>query len=204
MTNPPEENGDPNVEPDPFAETQFGQTPNLKKEPTQPDPQQPDPQFGQTPQFGDGAQPAQDPFGQPQPGQPQYGAAPGYPGGGYPGNPYPANPYPAGPAGASGPAPANSMVSAIVLTVLGFLATCVTCLSLVAGIIGIVAIVKANAVNGQWQRGDAAGAQRSADDAKKWSNIGWIVFAVAIVLWVIGLIVLAATGNSAGYYDFSS
>lgn len=147
--------------------------------------QQPPP-FGEQPQYG-GQQPPQfgeqPQYGQPQYGQPQYGAMPGTP---------------------AGAPPANNMVSAIIVTVLGFLFTCVSCISLVAGILGVVAIVKANAVNQLWNAGDGPSAQRNADEAKKWANIAWIVFGVSVVLWIIFLIVIAATGTGVGYYDFST
>ncbi|GAA4659920.1 CD225/dispanin family protein [Gordonia humi] len=233
MTNPPGNNGDSADQPDPFAETQFGQPrPDAPQPPQGGDNPAPTPnpfgenpfakdapQFGeQPPQYGqpqsgsDYGQPQGQPdYGQPQGGAPQYGQQPPTYGQPQPDQPqygqqpfgavpqYPANPY-AG--AAAGPAPSNSMASAIIVTVLGFIGAWFTCLTLVAGIIGIVAIVKANGVNGLWTAGDAAGSQRAAADAKKWSNIAWIAFGVAIALWIILIVILFAVGGSAGYYHF--
>jgi len=56
-----------------------------------------------------------------------------------------------------GPPPENNLVWAI-------LATCLCCIPL-----GIVSIIKANKVNELWLRGDAAGAHKAADDAKKYA-----------------------------------
>ncbi|GAA3956094.1 CD225/dispanin family protein [Gordonia caeni] len=189
MTTPNDDNPgnpeDPNQTPGGFGEQQpppFGEQPQYGgQQPPQFGEQPPygeQPQYGQTPQYGQQPQ-----YGQPQYGQPQYGATPGTP---------------------AGAPPANNMVSAIIVTVLGFLFTCVSCISLVAGILGVVAIVKANAVNQLWNAGDAPSAQRNADEAKKWANIAWIVFGVSVVLWIIFLIVIAATGTGVGYYDFST
>ncbi|MDR2281507.1 MAG: DUF805 domain-containing protein [Gordonia sp. (in: high G+C Gram-positive bacteria)] len=82
MTYPPQNPGDPNAQPDPFGQTQFGQTPNLDKgQPQTPPPAygapQGQPQYGQQPPaYGQAPQPD---FGQ-QPGgyapQPQYGQNP--------------------------------------------------------------------------------------------------------------------------------
>ncbi|GAC79967.1 Uncharacterized membrane protein YhaH, DUF805 family [Gordonia malaquae] len=82
MTYPPQNPGDPNAQPDPFGQTQFGQTPNFDKgQPQTPPPAygapQGQPQYGQQPPaYG---QPPQPEFGQ-QPGgyapQPQYGQNP--------------------------------------------------------------------------------------------------------------------------------
>lgn len=145
-----------------------------------------------------GKNPDEQPFGgDPQYGAPQYGA-PQY------GAPQYGAPQYGQPMGmAAGPMPANSMASSIVVTVLGFLFTCGSCISLAAGIIGVVAIVKANSVSSLWSMGNAAAAQAAADDAKKWSNIAWIVFGVSIVLWIVLLIVLFSTGSTVGYYNFN-
>lgn len=144
------------------------------------------------PNGGEVPNPGQPQYGQPQYGQPQYG------------QPQYGQQFPAGGGVPAGAPPANSMASSIVVTVVGFLFTCFSCISLVAGIIGIVAIVKANSVNTLWNTGNAGAAQGAADEAKKWSNIAWIVFGVSIALWIVALIVIAATGGSVGYYDFSN
>lgn len=141
-------------------------------------------------------------YGQPDYSQPQYGQ-PDYSQQQY-GQPAYGQPFGASGGVPAGPPPANSLASSIVVTVLGFLFTCGSCISLAAGIIGIVAIVKANSVNGLWNSGNAAGAQSAADEAKKWSNIAWIVFGVSIVLWIVAMIVMVVSGSTVGYYDFST
>ncbi len=80
---------------------------------------------------------------------------PNYGQGGY-GQPYGA--YVGGPP--PGPEPDNNLVWAILTTVL-------CCLPL-----GIVAIVKSTSVSKLWAAGDFAGAQKAADDAKKWAMWG--------------------------------
>lgn len=72
-----------------------------------------------------------------------------------------------------GPPPNNNLVLAILTTVL-------CCLPL-----GIVGIVKAAEVNSKWNAGDFAGAQKSADDAKRFSIIGIVVGVVLIVLYLV-------------------
>ena len=193
-------------QPDPFAETQIGgPVPNLNKDQTPPadpfqapatgNPFEP-PATGnpfEAPAAGSFEPPVGNPFdpqpqtgqpyGQPQYGQAQYGAVP----------PYPGAPYQAGPAGAAGTPPDNSLVSAVLLTILSFLGVC-SVLGIVSLVLGIVALVKANAVNTKWNMGDAAGAQQAADEAKKFSNIGWIVFGVSVAIFVILMIIGAAAG----------
>lgn len=168
MTNPPGNPGDPNAEPDPFAQTQFGQTPDLNKGPQQPQEPFAAPQYGQPqqPQFG------QPQYGQPQYGQPQYGQ-PAY----------------GAPGGAPGMEPDNNLVWAILSTVL-------CCLPL-----GIVSIVKSTSVSKLWAMGDYAGAQKAADDAKKfamWSAIAavawWVIF---VIIYVV--IIAAAVSSTSTY-----
>lgn len=80
--------------------------------------------------------------------------------------------------------PNNNLVWAILTTIL-------CCLPF-----GIVAIIKAAEVNSKWAQGDYAGAQASADAAKKWSIIGAIVGGAGVVLYlifVVGLGVLSAS-----------
>lgn len=88
--------------------------------------------------------------------------------------PPPAAPVP--PVGGSQP-PNNNLVLAIITTIL-------CCLPL-----GIVAIVKAAEVNTKWTQGDLAGAQASADAAKKFSLIG---IGVGVAVTVIYFILVAA------------
>ncbi|WP_019137285.1 CD225/dispanin family protein [Cellulomonas massiliensis] len=130
-----------------------------------------------------GEQPPQAPqYGSPQP--PQYGA-PQYGGSQY-GPPPSASPYPAGgyqqPAG---PPPNNYLVWAILSTVL-------CCLPL-----GIASIVFSTQVNSKWQMGDVAGAQASADKAKKfaiWSAIaGVVVGGIYLALVFAGVLSQSST-----------
>lgn len=102
--------------------------------------------------------------------QPNYGA-PGYgqqPYGSYPGGVAP------------GPEPDNNLVWAILTTVL-------CCLPLG----GIVAIVKSTSVSKLWAAGDFAGAQKAADDAKKWAMWGAIIGVVGSILIVVAYFVIA-------------
>ncbi|GMA37438.1 CD225/dispanin family protein [Demequina litorisediminis] len=89
-----------------------------------------------------------------------------------PGGGYNAPPPPGGFPG-SGQAPNNNLVLAILTTVL-------CCLPL-----GVWGIVKAAEVNGKWAQGDYAGAQASADLAKKVSLWGIGVGAVGVILYVV-------------------
>ncbi|MBN6152595.1 CD225/dispanin family protein [Xanthomonas sp. AmX2] len=80
------------------------------------------------------------------------------------------------------PQVSNNLVWAI-------LSTLFCCLPL-----GIVSIVFAAQVNTKLAAGDVAGAQESADKAKKWaiySVIGWVV---AVVLYIIFFAVLGGAG----------
>ena len=69
--------------------------------------------------------------------------------------------------------PDNNLVWAIVCTVL-------CCLPL-----GIVAIIKSTKVNDLWNQGDKAGAQKAADDAKKFSIWGAVIAVIFIVIYFI-------------------
>ncbi len=74
--------------------------------------------------------------------------------------------------------PDNNLVWAIVSTIL-------CCWPL-----GIVSIIKSTKVNTLWTQGDHAGAQKSADDAKKWaiySAIGAVIFWVLYIILMVGL-----------------
>ncbi|ATD69575.1 MULTISPECIES: CD225/dispanin family protein [Gordonia] len=111
---------------------------------------------------------------------------PNYGQGGY-GQPYGA--YVGGPP--PGPEPDNNLVWAILTTVL-------CCLPL-----GIVAIVKSTSVSKLWAAGDFAGAQKAADDAKKWAMwgaiagvVGSILIVVAYVLFFVVLFGTAATTST--------
>lgn len=130
-----------------------------------------DPNFGGQPYDPTQFGTPQPQYGAPQYGAPQYGAAPQF---GYQG-------------GAPGMEPDNNLVWAILCTVL-------CCLPL-----GIVAIVKSTSVSKLWAMGDFAGAQRAADEAKKWAMWGAIIGVVVVVLYlilVIGLGVFSASTTS--------
>ena len=63
---------------------------------------------------------------------------------------------------------------------------------------GIAALVKGSSVGSAWAVGDFAGAQRNADDAKKFGMIGTIVGGVmvllSIIMWIAYFAFLASTG----------
>lgn len=109
-------------------------------------------------------------------GDPQYGGGPQY--GQQPGG------FPGGaPGGApGGTPPENNLVWAILTTIF-------CCLPL-----GVVAIIKASSVNNKWAMGDYAGAQRDADDAKKFALWGAIAGVVVILLYIVWV---AAVGGFA-------
>lgn len=111
---------------------------------------------------------------------------PNFPGqgdGGFGQQPYGQQPYGQQPYGygapAPGPEPDNNLVWAILATIL-------CCLPL-----GIVAIVKSTSVSKLWASGDFAGAQKAADDAKKWAM--WAAI-IGVVVSIIYLIVIIAGG----------
>lgn len=124
----------------------------------------------------------QPPQGQPQgypqqPPPPPYGQQPAYPQQqGYPQQPGGA-PFYGGP-----PAPKiqNWLIPSIIATVL-------CCLPA-----GVVGIVYASQVNGKLARGDIAGAQKSANNARLWTIISVIVGLIAIVIYFVAL---SATQN---------
>lgn len=72
----------------------------------------------------------------------------------------------------AGEKPENNLVLAIIAT----LCCCVPT--------GIAAIVYAAQVDGKWAGGDIAGAQRAADESKKWSYISIAVGIVVTIAWV--------------------
>jgi len=95
---------------------------------------------------------------------------------------YPNQPgVPGAPAG--GQPPANNLVW-------GILTTLFCCLPL-----GVASIVFAAQVNGKWAAGDYAGAQESADKARKFAMWAAIAGVIVIVLYVI-LIVIVGVGAS--------
>lgn len=97
-------------------------------------------------------------------------------------------PYPEQPAAQPATPPENNLVWAILSTVL-------CCLPL-----GIVAIVKATQVNTLWAQGDVAGAQKSAEDAKKFAMWGAIAGVVVAVLYVVFFLVMGGLAASTSGY----
>ncbi len=85
-----------------------------------------------------------------------------------------------------GTPPDNNLVWAILCTVL-------CCLPL-----GIVSIIKATKVNELWALGDVAGAQKAADDAKKWAIWGALTSVFFLVLYVILMVFLGLGGALLG------
>lgn len=87
-----------------------------------------------------------------------------------------------------GTPPDNNLVWAILCTVL-------CCLPL-----GIVSIIKATKVKELWAQGDTIGAQKAADDAKKYAIWGAGVWVVLIVIYIILMVAGVAGGLfSQGY-----
>ncbi|AWH54992.1 hypothetical protein C1924_18265 [Stenotrophomonas sp. ESTM1D_MKCIP4_1] len=83
----------------------------------------------------------------------------------------------------------NNLVWAILSTIL-------CCLPL-----GIVSIVYAAQVNGKLAAGDTAGAQESADKAKKWAMWSAIAWLILVVLYVLFFVVMGGIGAmSSGSY----
>ncbi|WP_347373469.1 CD225/dispanin family protein [Aequorivita sp. Q41] len=87
-----------------------------------------------------------------------------------------------------GTPPDNNLVWAILCTVL-------CCLPL-----GIVSIIKATKVKELWALGDTVGAQKAADDAKKWALWGAGISVIGIVLYIILVVVIGLGGAFAGNY----
>ncbi|CAM3327590.1 CD225/dispanin family protein [Aequorivita lipolytica] len=79
-----------------------------------------------------------------------------------------------------GTPPDNNLVWAILCTVL-------CCMPL-----GIVSIIKATKVRDLWAQGDIMGAQRAADEAKKWAIWGAVIGPViTLIFWFLYFIVFA-------------
>ena len=79
--------------------------------------------------------------------------------------------------------PDNNLVWAIVSTIL-------CCWP-----IGIFAIIKSTSVNKLWAQGDYAGAQKAADDAKKYSIWGAAAGLILVVLYLIFVVALGVGGS---------
>ncbi|WP_339701214.1 CD225/dispanin family protein [uncultured Marixanthomonas sp.] len=82
--------------------------------------------------------------------------------------------------------PDNHLVWAILCTVL-------CCLPL-----GIVSIIKSTKVNELYEQGDYAGAQKSADEAKKWAIWGAVITGAFLVLYIILMAIGVAGGLMSG------
>ncbi|HCR32949.1 MAG TPA: hypothetical protein DIV57_06210 [Stenotrophomonas sp.] len=67
--------------------------------------------------------------------------------------------------------------------------------------VGIVSIVYAAQVNGKLAAGDVAGAQESADKAKKWAIWSAIAWLIMVVLYVLFFVVMGGIGamSNSGY-----
>ena len=83
----------------------------------------------------------------------------------------------------AGAPPENNLVWAIVCTVM-------CCMPL-----GVVAIIKATKVKELWLQGDHAGAQKAADDAKKFSIWGAAIAGIGIILYILIVVVFGIAGN---------
>jgi hypothetical protein len=83
----------------------------------------------------------------------------------------------------TGTPPDNNLVWAILCTVL-------CCLPL-----GIVSIIKSAKVKELWAGGDHEGAQKAADDAKKYAIWGAVIGLVGVGLYVLFIIVLGVAGG---------
>ncbi|HBR53876.1 MAG TPA: hypothetical protein DEA82_06695 [Flavobacteriaceae bacterium] len=82
----------------------------------------------------------------------------------------------------AGSPPDNNLVWAIICTVL-------CCLPL-----GIVSIIKSTKVKTLWLQGDHAGAQKAADDAKKWAIWGMVIGAIGITIYMIAIFAFGFAG----------
>jgi len=79
--------------------------------------------------------------------------------------------------------PDNNLVWAILCTVL----CCVP--------LGVISIIKSTKVGELWAMGDFAGAQKAADDAKKYAIWGAAITLIAVVLCIIFAVAITALGN---------
>lgn len=85
-----------------------------------------------------------------------------------------------------GTPPDNNLVWAILCTVL-------CCLPL-----GIVSIIKSTKVKELWALGDTEGAQKAADDAKKWAMWG---AGAALIVWVLYILFFVVIGLGGAFAD---
>ncbi|WP_246516158.1 CD225/dispanin family protein [Aequorivita echinoideorum] len=85
-----------------------------------------------------------------------------------------------------GTPPDNHLVWAILCTIF-------CCLPL-----GIVSIIKSTKVKELWAMGDTAGAQRAADEAKKWAIWGAVA---AVIVWVLYFVLFFFIGIGGALMD---
>ncbi len=85
-----------------------------------------------------------------------------------------------------GPKPPNYLVWAILTTLF-------CCLPF-----GVVSIVYAAQVDGNYNRGDYAGAVASSENAKKWAKISAIVGVVVVVLYILFLVAVVGSTTISG------
>ncbi len=85
-----------------------------------------------------------------------------------------------------GPPPENHLVWAI-------LATCLCCIPL-----GVVSILKANKVESLWAQGDAVGARKAADDAKKYAIWSAVIVPLCFVLFYVFAFIIGLAGALLG------
>lgn len=71
------------------------------------------------------------------------------------------------------------------------LVTCFCCMPF-----GIAGIVHASSVEKRFYAGDIEGAERAAKEAEKWTSIGFIIAAVAVILYIMLVIILLAVSTS--------
>lgn len=86
----------------------------------------------------------------------------------------------------SGAPPKNWLVESILVTLF-------CCLPF-----GIAGIVNASKVESKFAMGDVAGAQKAAEEAAKWTKIGFFVGLGVIVLYFIFVVVLGVAGGLNG------
>lgn len=171
----------PQFDAQPVSQPQYGdpmatqiQQPAAVSQPQYGDPYS-QPQYPQQPQAPQYQQPYGDPYSQPQYPQPYgtpqypqpYGAQPGMQPYGAPSYGFSSEPIP--------PRPNNNMVWAILCTLF-------CCLPL-----GVAAIVQASGVNSAYDRGDYAGAQAKANQAKNTCIASAILGLIASVIYIIAL-----------------
>lgn len=98
----------------------------------------------------------------------------------------------------NGPMPANSMVLAIVATVLNTFACCSFYIGILGIILGIIGIVFASQVNSKYNSGDYYGALASAKNAK---ILSYISLAIAVIGIVILIVLVAIVGTSPAFIE---